>query len=160
ELIWVTTNANLIHQQVRPFPIGITDYCGHSPYHAIIGDTEKFKSHIDEQPRTQRNLILMNFNDKTNLGVRGYVRSLFQGKDFVTAEMYTPDATGHVRYVQGLRSHPFCLAPRGNGIDTHRIWESLYAGCIPIVQKVVALREFKDLPILFVDWWEEACDAE
>ena len=25
-------------------------------------------------------------------------------------------------------------APRGNGLDTHRLWEALYLGCVPIVQ--------------------------
>jgi Exostosin family len=158
DLIWVTTNANVVHNQIKALPIGMTDYCGYSPYHAIIGDTEKFKQHSDDHPRTEKNLVLMNFNERTNFTVRRNVRSLFQGKGFVTIDSYTPDHTGYARYVQGLRSHPFCLAPRGNGIDTHRIWESLYAGCIPIVQKVVALRDFNDLPILFIDRWEQACD--
>jgi hypothetical protein len=35
----------------------------------------------------------------------------------------------------------------------------LYAGCIPIVQKTVALREFQDLPILFVDEWRDVSEA-
>lgn len=159
DLIWLTTNANVVHNQIKALPIGITDYCGYSPYHAIIGDTETFKRHIDEHPRTEKNLVLMNFNDRTNSTVRKHVRSLFQLKDFVTIDAYAADATGYAQYVRGLRSHPFCLAPKGNGIDTHRIWEALYAGCIPIVQKVTALCDFNDLPILFVDSWEEACDA-
>ena len=159
KLVWLTTNANLDHDRIRALPIGITDYCGYSPYHSIIGDTENFRNLMDGQQRTQKNLVLMNFNDHTNFDVRSHVRSLFKDKDFVTTDPYTADSTGYARYVQGLRSHPFCLAPAGNGIDTHRIWECLYAGCIPIVQKVPALRDFNDLPIFFVNRWQEACDA-
>jgi len=56
-------------------------------------------------------------------------------------------------YLNGLISHKFSLCPRGNGIDTHRIWESLYCRTIPVVRYEKAHRNFKDLPILFVDDW-------
>jgi hypothetical protein len=158
-LVWLTTNANLDHPKIRALPIGLTDYCGYSPYHSIIGDSENFKSYIDAQPRTEKNLVLMNFNDSTNPSYRLPVRSLFKDKNFVTTDAYSPDKIGFAKYAQGLRSHPFCLAPRGNGIDTHRVWECLYAGCIPIVQKTLALREFGDLPIFFIDQWEDACNS-
>lgn len=36
-------------------------------------------------------------------------------------------------YLRDLASHKFCLCIRGNGIDTHRFWESLYLGVIPVV---------------------------
>ena len=158
-IMWLTTNANIIHPRIQALPIGITDYCGYSPYHAVIGDTEKFKSLIDSQPRTQKNLVLMNFHDYTYAKIRIPVRKIFESKDFVTNDTYAPDPAGYAKYVRGLRSHPFCLSPRGNGIDTHRTWECLYAGCIPIVQKTLALREFQDLPILFVDRWTDVSDA-
>ena len=58
DLIWVTTNANVVHNQIKALPIGMTDYCGYSPYHPIIGDTEKFKQHSDDHPRTEKNSSL------------------------------------------------------------------------------------------------------
>ena len=36
-------------------------------------------------------------------------------------------------YLQELAEHRFCLCIRGNGIDTHRFWESLYLGVIPVI---------------------------
>lgn len=36
-------------------------------------------------------------------------------------------------YLEELSSHYFCLCPRGNGIDTHRFWEALYLGVIPVI---------------------------
>jgi hypothetical protein len=36
-------------------------------------------------------------------------------------------------YLKTLSSHRFSLCVRGNGIDTHRFWESLYLGVIPVV---------------------------
>jgi hypothetical protein len=37
------------------------------------------------------------------------------------------------QYLSELASHHFCLCIRGNGIDTHRFWESLYLGVIPVI---------------------------
>lgn len=36
-------------------------------------------------------------------------------------------------YLNDLANHKFCLCIRGNGIDTHRFWESLYLGTIPVI---------------------------
>lgn len=36
------------------------------------------------------------------------------------------------QYLEELSTHRFCLAVRGNGICTHRLWESLYLGVIPV----------------------------
>jgi hypothetical protein len=157
-LVWLTTNANVDCDRIKALPIGIADFCGYSPYHSIIGDTQKLKDFIDGWARTETKLVLMNFNDSTNLPLRSQVRALFTDKKFVTSSTYSADATGYAQYIQALRSHPFCLAPRGNGIDTHRIWECLYAGCIPIVHRVIAFKDFSDLPIFFIDRWEDVCD--
>lgn len=32
-----------------------------------------------------------------------------------------------------MASHKYVLCPRGNGFDTHRFWEALWLGCIPII---------------------------
>lgn len=39
----------------------------------------------------------------------------------------------YAQYLSELADHRFCLCVRGNGIDTHRFWESLYLGVVPIV---------------------------
>lgn len=49
----------------------------------------------------------------------------------------------------------FIAAVRGNGIDTHRTWEALYRGCIPIV-KIDPWSDFLKilaLPVEFVEDW-------
>jgi hypothetical protein len=53
--------------------------------------------------------------------------------------------------------HRFILCPRGAGIDTHRLWESLYRGSIPIVLNSNWSRTLSNygLPIIQVDSWEQ-----
>jgi hypothetical protein len=58
-------------------------------------------------------------------------------------------------YIKELASHKFCICPRGNGIDTHRFWESQYVDTIPILLKKDWTPSYSALPILLVDNWEE-----
>jgi hypothetical protein len=63
--------------------------------------------------------------------------------------------SGNKGFLQNLLTHRFVLCPPGNGVDTHRMWESLAAGAIPVVLRSHAMEPFKELPILFVDRYEE-----
>ena len=47
------------------------------------------------------------------------------------------------------------MCPRGCGLDTYRMWDCLYLGCIPIVVKYEGYADYSDLPILFIDKWED-----
>ena len=53
-----------------------------------------------------------------------------------------------------LKKHKYAICPRGNGIDTHRIWECLYLDVIPIMLK----RDYfgiDNLPIIYLNSWDE-----
>jgi putative cell wall-binding protein len=39
----------------------------------------------------------------------------------------------YIQYLRELSTYKFCLCIRGNGIDTHRFWESLYLGVVPVI---------------------------
>ena len=39
----------------------------------------------------------------------------------------------------------------GNGIDTHRMWETLYLDSIPVVEKNISSREYSKLPIIYYE---------
>lgn len=58
-------------------------------------------------------------------------------------------------FAQIMRSYKFVAAVRGNGVDTHRLWEALYRGATPIV-KIDAWSQSLikyELPIQFVSDW-------
>ena len=84
------------------------------------------------------------------------------------------------RYAKVASSYSYVLCPRGNGLDTHRFWETLYRGSVPVVLEspwslalqaqgvpVVSLKSWKDLKNLSLtqrrlesinylnpQWWE------
>lgn len=55
----------------------------------------------------------------------------------------------------------FALAPVGNGIDTHRFWEILWLGRIPVTLHNPVVDSFPGLPVLVLDRWEDfECESE
>ena len=56
----------------------------------------------------------------------------------------------HGAYFETLPSYKFVISPEGNGIDCHRHYEALMAGCIPIMERHPGIEEkYKGCPILW-----------
>lgn len=56
----------------------------------------------------------------------------------------------HDVYFSSLPSFKFVISPEGNGIDCHRHYEALLAGCIPVVEENQLIREkYKGCPMVF-----------
>jgi hypothetical protein len=52
-------------------------------------------------------------------------------------------------------NYRYVAAVRGNGVDTHRLWEALYRGAVPIIKRDDWSKSlhFLDLPIIeILDW--------
>lgn len=60
------------------------------------------------------------------------------------------------QYFDELPSYKFVISPEGNGIDCHRHYEALMAGCIPIIEDNPLIKEkYKGLPILYTKDYSE-----
>jgi hypothetical protein len=72
---------------------------------------------------------------------------------FTTARLHPKE------YAELASRFRFIAAPRGNGVDTHRFWETLYRGSIPIIVKSAWSENLEYLGIPFVgldDWSPES----
>ena len=59
-------------------------------------------------------------------------------------------------YFKSLPSYKFVVSPEGNGIDCHRHYEALMAGCIPIVEDTPYIRSlYENCPILYTSDYSE-----
>ena len=92
----------------------------------------------------------MSHNINTNIKERIIVFNLLKDKKFVTNQ-----STNFDLYIDNIYNHKFVVCPEGNGIDTHRTWETLYLNTIPIEKRNINNSFYTDLPICFVDSWEE-----
>jgi hypothetical protein len=81
------------------------------------------------------------------------------------AEFFHEKVPEIVVYQKTLESQ-YALCPRGCGVDTHRFYECIYLGCIPIVIRTNTVfdRLYNVFPCLMVDKWsditEELLDKE
>ena len=150
--VWYTINKQ--SDKVFALPLGITNNTQESYLHSIYGNVDSMIQ-VMNQPKQDKNLVFMNFNISNYPQERQEVFNLFQDKEWVTKGVIENTLEGRTRFLHEIRNHTFVLCPRGNGVDTHRLWETLYMGSIPIVKKDIALKDFEDLPICFIDEWSE-----
>jgi len=59
------------------------------------------------------------------------------------------------KYLENIANSKYVISPHGMNPDCYRHWESLYLNSIPITLKHPKLKSFEDLPILFLNSWDE-----
>lgn len=151
-------NTVPLYDRVSSLPLGLTNATQESTSHEILGNHLHLISsyELSEEPQAYTGTIYANFTDNTNTREREGLRRLIHGvRGFVSEEPQISNA-GRVRYLAMLRGSDFVLCPEGNGIDTHRLWETLYMGGIPIIKSNPAMASLlADLPVLVVNSWSE-----
>lgn len=141
-LKWFGQNNALNHPKVISIPIAIArkEY----PHGNLTVMSEFTKNNIKEF------LVYKNFITSTNITERTRVDEITTNNGILTSPLTTFSA-----YLNTLSRSIFTISPPGNGVDCHRIWESLYLKTIPVVKYHYQLEAFKDFPILFIDDWNK-----
>jgi hypothetical protein len=147
---WFANNVDFPHPKLVSVPLGLPNELDFPTY----GNTRTLYK-VSQEPKVVKNLAFMNFKIETCPRERQHVSNKFSSEDWVTVGTVDFSNEGHEKYLRDIRSHKFCICPRGNGVDCHRIWECLYLGTIPICINNVALDQFKNLPVLFIDSWDQ-----
>jgi hypothetical protein len=146
--MWYAQNNTFSQKNIVPIPIGLENL--HLYNTGIIRHYRRL-AHFEG---LRQDRILCNFNIATNAKER---QSAF---DAAAGARCADLSQEHVRskdYLQRLRTYKFVLSPPGNGLDTHRTWEAMYLGVVPIVKDSVAMRSFEQLglPLWIVKSWDE-----
>lgn len=140
---WFCQNKHIEHPKLYSLPIGIAN----SQW--AHGDQEMIKS-IRNTHTLKSNLVFKNFDKATNVLERSICDDITNKNGIPMSPRVT-----NKEYLSNIACSMFVISPPGNGIDCHRIWECLYLRTIPVTLNHTALNQFKHLPILFVDNWEE-----
>jgi hypothetical protein len=106
----------------------------------------------------KKNLAYLNFNISNYPVEREFIFKKFSNERWVKVGVIENSIDGRRKFLIDIRSSKFVFCPRGNGIDTHRLWETLYMGSIPIVKYERSHHLFTDLPILFIKDWNEVTE--
>jgi hypothetical protein len=107
-----------------------------------------------KHPKEYYGMVYMNHNISTYPMERSYIYNLLKDECYITTE-HGYNGVGFDGYLNNIYNHKYVICPRGNGLDTHRLWEALYMGTFPIVKKDINNSFYSDMPILFVNDWTE-----
>ena len=146
---WFAQNVNFQHTKLIPIPIGIAnEQWSH-------GNKETLQSVIDKNYK-KKQLMYANFNISTNPRQRKYCLQHIKSQ-------YVENNASFATYLQHTAEAYFSVCPLGNGIDSHRIWESLYVKTVPIAENTYNIKYLTDtyrLPILLINDWSELSNIE
>jgi len=146
---WYSQNVNFKDERLESLPIGLENS-------RWFPETQKQNKILEKVKNNKniRNLVYMNHNINTNIKERSEPYELLKDKTFVTTQMLA-NGQNFDNYIDNIYNHKFVICPEGNGIDTHRKWETLYLNSIPIEKRCINSSFYEDLPICLVDSWED-----
>ena len=145
---WYSINVKHIDEKIIPIPLGLAN--DYSPKNLNTRDfINSNPSNIFEKKKIH---LYLNFRSNTNDHERRKLYDKFSKYNW--AKIVQPNQKKS-EYLQDLKNTTFVLCPWGNGLDTHRIWEALYSGAIPIIKYHHTFNSLKNLPILFVNDYDE-----
>lgn len=132
-------NSSVSNEKVYKIPLGFNDHS------TEVLETEDFTFNSKEK------LIYINFklhhhSDRPNCF------NYFKQFDWVDVE---DEILPLKEFYDKLRTFKYCVSPRGTGIDTHRLYESLLYGVIPIVKRSELDDLYVKFPVILVDNWED-----
>jgi hypothetical protein len=149
-------------------PIGFRDnqYTSHKVLKDVLEDTAKSSN--------KTTLCLVNFLVENNDNERSKARDAFKDNMWVTKSDYMTFNKGkslahsdpetmkkRVEYYTQLKITKFVICPSGTGMDTHRIYETLYFGGIPIIKTSFLDPMYKKLGgCWIVNDWSEVTEEE
>jgi hypothetical protein len=145
-LRWYAQNVGFLHPKLVPIPIGIAN-------NQWMHGSEFFRFYAHAQPVEKTKDVYFQFSISTNEGKRRCCHDVLTQKGVSFLSFMTPFDN-----LQRLTTYRYCVCPEGNGLDTHRLYEALLCGCVPIVVDTpfvrVLLHHYPSLPLLVLSSWE------
>jgi hypothetical protein len=148
---------------VFDLPLGIPNNERQSRTHIVQADQSlvrrAWKGRAVRQEFSPR--IYSNFSVRTNPRERQEVLEIVQSLPGVKQGKFQLSKGGRLQDLRNMASCKLVVCPRGHGLDTHRFWETLLVGAIPIVlvhDHCAILARSCGLPHIALSNWEELRD--
>ncbi len=112
------------------------------------GRKKWFKQTINKKTK----YILSSFNELTNFEERSGIAKVLENNLIEYKEFSSVSS-----YFNNLIDYKYIICPPGNGLDTHRVWESLLLKIIPIhkINNFTLILKNNGVPGLYVENWED-----
>ncbi len=153
---WFAENPIINEPRLFTLPIGLMNKNFHK--------YPRFNLMMEEKKKNIKptKLLLLSFSIRNNKYKRQQCVDSFINKTYATnnAAKNLKNPFGDVKeydrnFFKIMLDHLFIACPEGNGVDTFRFWETLYMGRYPVVLHNRVNDAFNDLPVLFLNKWED-----
>ena len=132
------------HPKMHCIPIGIANAY-------LLNGNQALLSKIQQNLPPKKYLSYLNFTIQSFSPERWPLFKLLSHVPFCHRTLRQDYET----YLHITASSQFMISPRGLGLDTYRLWESLYLGTIPIVKTSSLDALYEGLPILIISDWRQ-----
>jgi hypothetical protein len=167
-IVWFSQNMIIDHPKLKHIPIGL-DYhtlsVGIGPHEwcEIERPISPLKQEINLRDIKKRLKSINNCNREiavTNfhLAMGGpprriqYRLPIYEKLKDKECMIWLPKQTRE-EFWNSLNDYAFVVCPFGNGLDTHRTWEVLALGRIPIIERSPLNKVYEGLPIVEIEDW-------
>lgn len=158
---WFGQNGELQHRAFTQIPAGINCF-EHGEALSIARKSLNFT-------HTPKNLILVNFgleSHKERPAIYEHFCANSTENAWATCTSHggsvTSDGLGQtklLRFYEELKDFKFLVCPRGLGMDTHRTYEAMYLGVVPVVKRDKLTPLHSKFPILVVDSYDQVSQS-
>ena len=147
-------------------PLGLSNPTLETARHEIFGDWSLVRDVALEgalSPRPHEARVYANFDSRTAPEHRDQLAGICRELDHIDIGTIEVSQAGRLAYLREMRDAGLVLCPRGNGPDTHRFYEALYVGALPVVLSSSYAAKIANrfrLPHLALATWSELYDLE
>lgn len=149
---WFALNVDFDDPNLIPLPLGVANEYSYKKNIVMSSNNNKLKISTYQKDKLT---VYLNFNVTTNYLERQWIKDFFDNKKWVEIEDNPIEIE---EYRKKVIDSTFVMCPPGNGTETHRMWEALFLGSIPIVKNHITYKNIQDLPVFFVDDFKEVSE--
>jgi len=149
---WFALNVDFDDPNLIPLPLGVANEYSYKKNIVMSSNNNKLKISTYQKDKLT---VYLNFNVTTNYLERQWIKDFFDNKKWVQIEDNPIEIE---EYRKKVIDSTFVMCPPGNGTETHRMWEALFLGSIPIVKNHITYKNIQDLPVFFVDDFKEVSE--
>ena len=146
---WYSPNINFKADELFSIPIGVNNFYNENFFNKKIQNN----FFLNKRNEEKNEVVYVNFTLDTNPKHRK--KALEFAKLLPEQNKFIDLNKDSIKYFENISKSKFTLAPWGNGIDTHRFWEAIYLGSIPITLKHTHYEKFSKLPAIFLNNYSE-----
>ena len=145
-LLWVGTNIMWNHSKLMKIPIGFEETERKGGNQEVLNTLYTNRKRFDEKDYKLAITYLSDTHESRN-----NIKKFFEEKDYVT---FLPKLE-FGEYMSAINDNKFVLCPRGCGTDTHRFWEVIFNGSVPVLETCGLDDLYDTFPCIIVNDFKE-----